>query len=100
MNPINLYRERISKTSLSPYLSYAQGWTMRIWREERVDSTTLYIPGRCKTDDDVHNAIQRFVQLPASMLDVAKGILELPRVNAVEIIDMAGFGEVLYKDWP
>jgi len=102
MNPINIYRERVSKTSLSPYLSYATGWTMRIWREEPLSKFTpgKYEPGRTRLDDDIYGIIQRFVQMPVAPLEIAEAVLALDRVNAVEITDLAGFGEVLYKDWP
>lgn len=99
---MNVYRERISKMSLVPYLPYATGWTMRVWREEKLSSYTpgRFDPGRTRIDDDIHGVIQRFVQMPVAPLEIAEAVLALDRVNAVEVIDMAGFGEVLYKDWP
>lgn len=97
---INIYRERISKVSLSPYLSYATGWVMRVWRESHIDTDLRFDPGRTRPEDDILKTIDRFVQMPVTPLELAKAILSLERVNAVEVIDMAGFGEVLYKDWP
>ena len=32
--------------------------------------------------------------------EVAEFILQRPRTNAVEVLDHAGNGPVLYKDWP
>lgn len=97
---ITIYRERISKVSLAPYLSYATGWAMRVWREERIDADLRFDPGRTRPEDDILKTIDRFVQMPVTQLELAKAVLSLERVNAVEVIDMAGFGEVLYKDWP
>ena len=99
MNPINAYRERISKANLSAHLHFAAGWTMRVWREEPT-SSSYPAPGRVRMDDDIFMAIGKFVDQPVSQLELARAILALERVNAVEITDMAGFGEVLYKDWP
>ena len=96
---MNLYRERISKANLSAHLHFAAGWSMRVWREEP-PASLFPAPGRVRMDDDIFVAIGKFVDQPVSQLELAKAILELPRVNAVEIVDMAGFGEVLYKDWP
>ncbi len=90
-------RERISSANLTGYLTYASGWACRIWREQSTDSEVHYEPGRTRLDSDVVTAIQRFGDIPTSMLEVAKGILALPRVTRVEIRDMVGMGEVLTK---
>lgn len=92
---MNIYRERVSKIALAPYLSYATGWVMRVWREEPVTTSD---PWRTRPADDILRTIDRFVQMPVSQLELAKAILALDRVNAVEIIDMAGFGEKLCRD--
>ncbi len=93
---MNITRERISKISLSQYLSYATGWTMRVWRAEEMQ-TPVQLPGRLQIDSDVHGVIGRLAQMACSPLELAKHILELPRVSAVEVIDMQGFGEKLRK---
>lgn len=98
--PVPIYRERISRCPLSTYLSYATGWNMRVWREERLDGGPHREPGRTTLDADIVNTLARFTQLASSPLEIAKTVLELPRINAVEITDFAGHGEVLYKDWP
>lgn len=95
-----LYRERVSKINLGPLLSYATGWVARVWRQEDIGNPHLYVPGRTTPDDDVLKTISRFVQMPVPPVELAQAILALERVNAVEVIDMSGFGEVLYKDWP
>jgi hypothetical protein len=97
---MHITRERVSKISLSPYLSYATGWIMRVWRAEKLDGDFWREPGRVHMDGDVLNTVTRFVQMPVSQLELAKAILALDRVNAVEVTDVSGFGEVLYKDWP
>lgn len=96
----NILRERISKVNLAVYLTYATGWTMRVWRHEKVDMDLFHNPGQTTVDGDISAAIQRFTAHPATQLELARAILALERVNAVEVIDHAGFGEVLYKDWP
>lgn len=93
----NTYRERLSKVQLSTFLNYATGWVMRVWREERMDGTTHHLPGRSTPDDDVTTVINRFVSFPVSPLALAKAVLDLERVTKVEVIDFAGFGEVLTK---
>jgi len=99
-----IYRERISRINLTPHLSYATGWTMRVWREEKLQDRSapepVRIPGRTPPDDDILITINRFIQSPVQPLEIAKAILALDRINAVEVIDLSGFGEVLYKDWP
>ena len=94
------YRERISKASLSPHLSYATGWTVRVWRAFPVGSDFNGPPGRTQLDADILSVIQRYVETPVGQLEIAKAILAIDHVNAVEITDLSGFGEVLYKDWP
>lgn len=93
-------RERISKVNLAVYLQYATGWTMRVWRHEKIDGDLFPNPGQTTVDGDISAAIQRFTSHPVTQLELARAILALERVNAVEVIDFAGFGEVLYKDWP
>lgn len=97
---MEIYRERMSKIQLSTYLHYAAGWVMRVWRQEKIDGDIAYMPGRTLPDGDITATISRFVSFPVSQLDLAKAVLALDRVNSVEVIDIAGFGEVLHKDWP
>lgn len=94
------YRERVSKINLGPLLSYATGWTARIWRQEEIGNPHLFVPGRTLPDDDVLKIISRFVQMAVPPVELAVAILALDRVNAVEIVDVSGFGEVLKKNWP
>lgn len=98
---IPVYRERVCRMNLGAHLNYATGWVMRVWREEEMDvHRDSFLPHRTQPDDDIFRKIQSYVQIATSPLDVAKGILSLERVNAVEIVDVTGAGEVLYKNWP
>lgn len=97
---MNILRERVTRISLSPHLNYATGWSMRVWREEPMDSNRSFEPQRTLPDTDVIQTIQKFVSMANSPLEVAKAVVALERVNAVEIVDVTGAGEVLYKDWP
>lgn len=92
-------RERVSRIALGPHLMYAAGWTMRVWREEPV-SKNSFSPSHTGIDDDVLRTIQRLQVPPAAPHELAAAVLALERVNAVEIVDMSGAGEVHYKDWP
>lgn len=95
---IHVTRERISRINLSPYLHYARGWTMRVWREEPKDKQ--FEANQTLPDPDIQARINSAVQFPLSPYDLALRVLELERVNAVEVVDTVGAGEVLYKDWP
>lgn len=67
-------------------------WDVRIWREETGDGSVD------------HAALMEqaaSLRTPGDMgVDFAKKVLELDRVNAVEVIDATGNGGVLYRDWP
>lgn len=90
-------RERISRFSPSIYLTYAAGWVMKIWREEPFSSGVNFVPGHNQIDRDIGATVQRFVNHPVSPLDLARAVMELERVNAVEMLDMQGFGEKLTR---
>jgi hypothetical protein len=94
------YRERTSRIAVSTYLPYATGWVMRVWREEKLDDTHFYEPGRNQVDPDIAATISKHVQFPVTPLKLAQAVLDLDRVNACEVVDFTGYGEVLYKDWP
>lgn len=68
--------------------------TIRVWREV---SWNVF--------DVCHRDIIKSVSGLASTVirdkkELAAMILEMPLVNAVEVLDSEGNGEVLYKDWP
>ena len=95
-----IIRERTSKIHLQNHLQYAHGWTMRVWREEPLASTRTFEPNRVVIDEDIRIELGKHIQMPSSPLDIAKAVLALERVNAVEVTDLTGHGECLYKDWP
>lgn len=96
----NFTRERVSRFNLATYLHYAQGWTMRVWREPSGNDPQFYEPGRTAVDNDVANTISKFVEHVSNPLEVAKAVLELPRVTEVEVTDLTGFGEHVRKVEP
>jgi hypothetical protein len=96
VNPIP-FRERVSKINLATHLSYATGWTMRVWREERFDAQLDHVPGHTHVDNDIAGMIARNVQFPVPPVELAKAVLSLERVTAVEVLDFSGFGEKLTK---
>jgi hypothetical protein len=85
---MNILRETMT-------LVRGSAWRIRVW---------VQVPLDCKFDhwafnDHVQNLLQQGGPY-SSYMEVAKRILELPDVNAVEVLDESGNGDVLYKDWP
>jgi hypothetical protein len=75
--------ESMHKLDIGPY-------AVRIWREEPV--------GYVWSPEDA-------VELPSFespyvRTEIAAALLELPRVNAVEVLDRRGHGVVFYRNWP
>jgi hypothetical protein len=71
---------------------------VRVWRGQ--DSYTT--PIRHRTESTLFEAGVRFTRTkePWTIFDLAKHLLEIDRVNAVEVKNAQGNGVVLYKDWP
>jgi hypothetical protein len=65
-------------------------YSVRIWRQEE-------LTGSFDNQDLIDAAAQYEI---ASGQDLADLLIELPRVNAVEVLDPKGFGVVLYQNWP
>jgi len=69
-------------------------FSIRVWRQEKA-------PNQIGSDQDI---IDRLYRIPEDWPDkagIAMALLELERVNAVEVIDLRDQeGIVLYKDWP
>lgn len=86
---MSIYIESMTKFSLP-------GLKIRIWREEK---ETPEDPGTFDKPYDLQEAMDR-LDVHKSFYEMAKELLEIERVNAVEILDPAGDGIVIYKDWP
>lgn len=71
---------------------------MRVWREEPKEG--LPYPPQPPTPKEIVDKLQELADIPVNQLDLAREILSIPKINAVEITDITGAGEVLYKDWP
>lgn len=67
------------------------GRVVRVWREESSLSKE-YDTG------DIQGCVVLNSTLPQNKL--VEAILRLPRINAIEVIDMKGNGVVYYTDWP
>jgi hypothetical protein len=65
-------------------------YSVRIWRQEELS-------GPIDNQDLINVASQYEI---ASCQDLADLLIDLPRVNAVEVLDVKGFGVVLYNNWP
>ena len=86
---MNVYRERISRIQ-------HKNWSIRVWRYENLkavyqDASYMNINVQLILDNAKPNT---------SQYELAYQILGLSDINAVEVIDSNGTGEVLYKDWP
>ena len=69
-------------------------YSIRVWREEPPDYEW--------SEDDVSqfNGGLPLSDIPYSKTQIAAGILALPKVNAVEVLDREGNGVVFYNNWP
>jgi hypothetical protein len=68
-------------------------WFVRVWRQQ--DKVTFG-----DSQPDVEKMIYWAGKEAWEGKELAENILELPNVNAVEVVDMYGAGVVLYKNWP
>lgn len=82
---MNILRESMTKMTVWRYV-------IRIWRQERDDNLENE-PGALETE--VYKAVAA-VEI-RHKLSIAKAILALPNINAVEVLDENGNGEVLYR---
>ena len=84
--------ESMTKLRFSP-------WRVRVWRTE-VSVEDYY------HNDDLEAAVLEMAAIKAKhrqevrVSDLAKCLLSLDRVNAVEVVDEKGNGIVLYREWP
>lgn len=68
--------------------------TIRCWRQEE-----NYTPEtNHKNAKDIGVALSKLAT--KDLKEIAEWLLQIDRMNAVEVIDQGGFGIVLYKDWP
>lgn len=65
-------------------------YSVRIWRQEELTGPI--------DNYDLIDALGKYEV--ASGQDLADLLIELPRVNAVEVLDPKGVGVVLYQNWP
>lgn len=96
---IDALQGRNVRETILNFTEYRQGWNVRVWRE--------YPPSE---DRMTHHLIQAEKQpihklilskLFVEMDELADAILQVDRVNAVEVKLMnGGDGVVFYKDWP
>jgi len=70
-------------------------WTIRVWRQEPLDYQQSV-----RNVDLRERAMNACVEVGGDAFFIAMEIMGLDRVNAVEVLDADGNGEVLYKDWP
>ena len=67
-------------------------WWIRIWRKWRTDTQ----PG---DNQDLYRMTYS-IDKSAGAEEYCKTLIELDRVNAVEVLDHSGNGHIVYKDWP
>lgn len=90
---MEVYIESMTRITIIP-----QPWqqhVVRVWRQE--EEWTPQTTEECQAA-----VIKKLGELPrdANQYDMAIAILELDRMNAVEVLDNQGNGPVLYKNWP
>lgn len=92
---MNIYLESMTKVIFSP-MPWKQ-FIIRCWRQESfVDNET---DDRNRTD--IYGVLALLDERDKKDRSViAKKLLELELMNAVEVIEENGNGVVLYKDWP
>lgn len=82
---MKILRESMTKVQTSRF-------TVRVWREE---------PSQLAVADNKDMvALIREVGEDLCGVALAEKIIKIDRVNAVEVLDGMGNGEVIYKDWP
>lgn len=85
---MNILRETMTTVQLTSTRK------MRVWRQRALADQD---PGRMEIKEHVAKLVYL---LFVDELVICQHMLELEGVNAVEVVDQAGNGEVLYKDWP
>ncbi len=77
--------------------SYECGpWKVRVWRKE--EDVKLIDDNDDMDVLEIIKKAEKFVT--PSRSNLAVNVLNLEKVNAVEVKDETGFGVVLYRDWP
>lgn len=93
--------ESMTRIELPPF------YVIRCWRQEEDYSAKV----KWRTKEDIENAIRdsqfgpsQITDVCQSAKDIAMCLIELPRMNAVEVLNsdqlQGGNGLVIYKDWP
>lgn len=71
--------------------------TVRIWLQQELDA----VFDADAVNEFIVNEVDSWNPSHKSQLGIAKQVLEaMTDINAVEVLDARGNGEVLYKDWP
>ena len=70
---------------------------VRTWREMTLE--------QCESEASIiHSRAEIVARIGStrhdSLVSIAQAVLELPHMNAVEVLDLAGNGIVVYADWP
>lgn len=81
---MNLLRESMTKLVTT-------GFTVRVWRQEELDGEI--------NNADLWNAVDATVGVRKADA-IAQIFINLPRVNAVEVLNSLQEGVIFYKDWP
>ena len=69
-------------------------YTIRIWREEKEYFSLI------ETTKDLNNKFEMIWFDDIKISTLSRALLEIDKVNAVEVLDKDGAGIVYYKDWP
>jgi hypothetical protein len=88
-----------SMTRFTFRLSPGKFYNIRMWRQEKAysdsSSVEVYDIARKLLENQKH-----WFKDKTSKSEVAQALLQVDRMNAVEVLDEMGDGVVMYKDWP
>lgn len=90
---MNIYIESMTRFEF-------QRFTVRCWRMEESYDLQSEIITRRDIETVLNNMNTDAAHLFSLPQYIALAVLELDRMNAVEVLDSEGNGCVIYKDWP
>lgn len=95
INNMELYYESMTKVIYQLHAWYQL--TIRCWRQE-----PDYQDEKTDTQNttDIMAALKEIKKDEATKLSIAKHLIKLERMNAVEVLDQQQNGSLIYADWP
>lgn len=82
---MKLLRESMTRVSTNRFV-------VRVWRQEKISG----FANRCA----LRLRVSEIARRDDCALEIAKKVIKLKGVNAVEVLNAVGDGELLYANWP